>query len=64
MPWSMISNDTKDIAAMSKTGRDPNLIILSDWDRYTSDQYWAATQASEVLLLQVFLGAVGCLNTG
>lgn len=51
MPWSMISNDTKDIAAMTKAGRDPNFIILSDWDRYTSDEYWAATQASEVLLL-------------
>ena len=51
MPWSMISNDAEDLAAMAKTARDPNLVILSDWDRYTSDEYWAATEASQVLLL-------------
>ncbi|KAA6409839.1 MAG: hypothetical protein FRX48_06451 [Lasallia pustulata] len=53
MPWSMISNDADDLAAMAKTARDPNLVILSDWDRYTSDEYWAATEASQVLLFCV-----------
>lgn len=36
---------------MAKTAHDPNLIVLSDWDRYNSDEYWAAIQASELLLL-------------
>lgn len=38
-PFSMISNDPNDLEAMEKAERDTELVVLSDWDHLTSDEY-------------------------
>ncbi|KAJ5108642.1 Multicopper oxidase type 2 [Penicillium angulare] len=38
-PFHLISNNTADIAAMQKAELDPKLIILSDWDHLTFEEY-------------------------
>lgn len=52
--WSKISNDPKDIDAMSKAALDPKLMVLSDWSRFTSEEYWKAIEDSKLLLLCAF----------
>nr|A0A4Y6F0M8.1 RecName: Full=Laccase ustL; AltName: Full=Ustilaginoidins biosynthesis cluster protein L; Flags: Precursor [Ustilaginoidea virens]QDF21479.1 laccase [Ustilaginoidea virens] len=51
--WSKISNDPKDIDAMSKAALDPKLMVLSDWSRFTSEEYWKAIEDSKLLLFCV-----------
>ncbi|KAJ5279857.1 hypothetical protein N7478_005229 [Penicillium angulare] len=41
-PVSMISSDPTDIEAMENARRDPQLVLLSDWDHLTSDAYMQA----------------------
>ncbi|KAJ5107486.1 hypothetical protein N7456_004161 [Penicillium angulare] len=41
-PVSMISSDPKDIEAMENARRNPQLVVLSDWDHLTSDAYMQA----------------------
>ncbi|CAK3990816.1 conidial pigment biosynthesis oxidase arb2 brown2 [Lecanosticta acicola] len=47
-PFHMISNDSSDIAAMERAARDPKLLVLSDWEQYTSDELWNYTLASNL----------------
>jgi hypothetical protein len=47
----MISNDTKDITAMARAAAHPELIVVSDWSQYTSQDYWDATERSKLSLL-------------
>lgn len=41
-PFSMISDDPGDIEAMRLAEKNANLVILSDWDHLTSDEYMRA----------------------
>ena len=36
---------------MSKAAANPELIVVSDWDQYTSQEYWDATEKSKLSLL-------------
>jgi hypothetical protein len=47
----LISTDHKDIQAMEKAVANPNLMVISDWDRYNYDQYMAAQAASNLDIL-------------
>ncbi|OAQ69471.1 conidial pigment biosynthesis oxidase Arb2/brown2 [Purpureocillium lilacinum] len=49
--WAQISDDPKDIKAMAKAAANPELIVVSDWSRYTSEEYWKANEESG---LQIF----------
>ncbi|PNY22482.1 Uncharacterized protein TCAP_07121 [Tolypocladium capitatum] len=51
--WSHISNNTNDIRAMAKAAVNPELIIVSDWSRLTSDEYWKANIQSGLQLFCV-----------
>ena len=50
-PLSEIANSTKDLAAMQRADSDPTLVMLSDWDHLTSEEYQAAERASNLDLL-------------
>lgn len=50
-PFSMIANRTGSLAAMSRAEKNPKIVLISDWDKYTSAQYSAAEQASNLDLL-------------
>ncbi|TAQ84042.1 hypothetical protein B7494_g7628 [Chlorociboria aeruginascens] len=47
-PWSLISNSTKDIKAMTAAAADPTLVVVSDWNKFTSWDYLAAEEASNL----------------
>lgn len=49
--WSKISNDTQDIAAMDKAASNPEFMVLSDWSRFPSDEYWKVIEESKLLVL-------------
>lgn len=38
-PFSLISSNAQDIQAMQRAEQNPQLVMLSDWDRLTSEQY-------------------------
>ncbi|KAL8685395.1 MAG: hypothetical protein Q9218_007785, partial [Villophora microphyllina] len=52
-PWSLISSDQGDIKAMSRAAANPELIVVSDWSSFTSEQWLAAQEASH---LDLFCG--------
>ncbi|KAI9744721.1 MAG: hypothetical protein M1818_001646 [Claussenomyces sp. TS43310] len=47
-PWHFISNNAKDINQMTKAAADPQLIMVSDWTNFTSDEYMQAQVNSEL----------------
>ncbi|KAJ6445404.1 conidial pigment biosynthesis oxidase Arb2/brown2 [Purpureocillium lavendulum] len=49
--WARISDDPEDIRALAKAAAKPELIVVSDWSRYTSEEYWKANVESG---LQIF----------
>ncbi|KID96727.1 laccase, partial [Metarhizium majus ARSEF 297] len=49
--WSKISQDPEDIEAMDKAAANPQLMVLSDWSRLTSDEYWRVIEESKILIL-------------
>jgi hypothetical protein len=49
--WSFISTDKEDIKAMAKAATKPELIVLSDWSRFSSEEYWKANEDSNLLVL-------------
>ncbi|KAJ5795216.1 Multicopper oxidase type 2 [Penicillium paradoxum] len=68
-PFHLISDNTQDIAAMKNAEKNPQLVILSDWDHLTSDEYQKVMEESR---LDVFCsdsvlingrGAVYCPGT-
>ncbi|KAJ6155450.1 Multicopper oxidase type 2 [Penicillium chermesinum] len=48
LPFSLISNDAADIAAMEQAEKNPQLVMLSDWDHLTSEQYQKAQEDSRL----------------
>ncbi|KAK9437292.1 laccase [Metarhizium brunneum] len=51
--WSKISQDPEDIEAMDKAAANPQLMVLSDWSRLTSDEYWRVIEESKILIFCV-----------
>lgn len=49
--WAQISPDPVEIEAMAKAAADPELIVVSDWSQYPSEEYWKANQDSGLLVL-------------
>lgn len=45
-PFSLISNDSKDVAAMQKAEASAKPVLVSDWTHLTSDEFIAAEEAS------------------
>lgn len=43
-PFSMISNDPADIEAMKRAERNGKLVMLSDWDHLTGEEYMKAME--------------------
>jgi hypothetical protein len=41
-PFSMISDDPTDIAAMTKAAHDSQLVMMSDWDHLPANEYMDA----------------------
>ncbi|KAF2475269.1 laccase [Lindgomyces ingoldianus] len=52
-PWPFISDDTRDTDAMARAALNPELVMLSDWSQYTSDEYWKANVDSGLLVFCV-----------
>ncbi|KAF2093011.1 hypothetical protein NA57DRAFT_69387 [Rhizodiscina lignyota] len=52
-PWSVISNSPKDIEAMARAAANPELVVLSDWSRFTSEEYWQVNVDSQLLVFCV-----------
>ena len=49
----MITNNTADLAAMRIAADNPQLIVNSDWDNYTSWDYMQAQEDSNADILYV-----------
>ncbi|EAW14604.1 laccase abr2 [Aspergillus clavatus NRRL 1] len=45
-PFAMISDDPSDIKAMKRAERDGQLVVLSDWDHLTSEEYMGALRST------------------
>ncbi|KFY50431.1 hypothetical protein V496_09340 [Pseudogymnoascus sp. VKM F-4515 (FW-2607)] len=64
--WSQISSNKEDIKAMSKAAKDPQFMVVSDWSRFTSVEYWKANEEAGLLIFCVDsilvngVGAVYC----
>lgn len=52
-PFHLISNNTADIEAMKQAEQDPQLIMLSDWDHLTFEEYQQIQVASNLNVLSV-----------
>lgn len=50
-PFHFISDDPADIAAMKKAEKNPQLVMLSDWDHLTAREYQKVQEASRVNIL-------------
>jgi hypothetical protein len=50
-PFHLISNNTQDIEAMQRAEKNPQLVILSDWDHLTSSEYQKAMEDSRLGIL-------------
>ncbi len=50
-PWSLISASDSDIQAMDKAADDPEIVIISDWDRYNTAEYMDAQVKSGLQIL-------------
>ncbi|CAI7652644.1 unnamed protein product [Penicillium bialowiezense] len=68
-PFHLISDNAQDIEAMQRAEKNPQLVILSDWDHLTSSEYQKAIEDSR---LEIFCsdsilingrGAVYCPGT-
>jgi FtsP/CotA-like multicopper oxidase with cupredoxin domain len=68
-PFSLISQDTSDVAAMTAAEASPNVLIVSDWIQETFDSLSAAEQASgyDIACPDAVIingkGSVNCLGT-
>lgn len=49
--WAKVSGEDEDIKAMDAAAAQPELLLLSDWSRFTSDETWSANEASKLLVL-------------
>ena len=52
-PFSQITNNSRDLAVMNRLEYNPTLVMLSDWDHFTSEEYAAAERNSNLDLLSV-----------
>ena len=52
-PFTLITNSSTDAKIMQRLDRDPTVIMLSDWDHFTSEEYKAASLAANLDLLLV-----------
>ncbi|KZF26352.1 multicopper oxidase [Xylona heveae TC161] len=61
-PFSLISNDTKEIKQMEKAANHAEPLLVSDWTQFTSGQYLAAENASalSIFILVNGKGSVYC----
>jgi hypothetical protein len=50
-PFHLISNNHDDIQAMRKAEKDPQLVMLSDWDHLTAAEYQQVQQDTRVNIL-------------
>lgn len=50
-PFHLISEDPADIAAMKKAEKNPQLVILSDWDHLTAAEYQKAQEDSRMNIM-------------
>jgi hypothetical protein len=53
-PFHLISNNTDDIVAMRRAANDPNLVIMSDWNHVSSQEYLEAEEVSGLDILYGF----------
>ncbi|KZF19196.1 multicopper oxidase [Xylona heveae TC161] len=64
-PWSLISKEPDDIAAMSNAASSPHILVLSDWDQYTSTEYMKANEDSRVQIFcvdSILINGKGSVN--
>ena len=52
-PFGVINSSIANFAAMKRAEANPSVVLISDWDKYTSTEYTAAEQASNLDLLSV-----------
>ena len=45
-PFSLIANDSKDLAAMQKAEASAKPVLVSDWTHLTSEEFIAAEEAT------------------
>ena len=50
-PFHMISKDKRDISAMVRAEKSPNIVLVSDWTNFTSDEYMYYTKKSGMTIL-------------
>jgi FtsP/CotA-like multicopper oxidase with cupredoxin domain len=67
-PFSMISNNSADVAAMMKAEENPNLVVISDWTHETSTELTALSNRTNLdipctnSILINGKGSVNCLS--
>ena len=49
--WSQISSDPEDVKAMARAAAHPHFMGVSDWSRFTSDEYWGVNEESGLQVL-------------
>jgi hypothetical protein len=47
-PFSLITSDKDAVAAMEKAEQDPQVAIVSDWTKFTAEQWFEVEQASNL----------------
>ncbi|OJJ51097.1 hypothetical protein ASPZODRAFT_56502 [Penicilliopsis zonata CBS 506.65] len=52
-PWSLISNDSRNIEAMAAAAATPELVMISDWSKFKSWEYMAAQEDSNYVIFCV-----------
>lgn len=59
-PWSLISNNPKDIENMKRAVANPHVVVVSDWTRFKSWEYMKAQEDSGYTILygSLFLTAL------
>ena len=50
-PWSAITNDTTQQAAIQQAAHDAKLVTVSDWSKATSDEYMKVEEESNLDIL-------------
>lgn len=50
-PFHLISNEAADIEAMQRAEKNPQLIMLSDWDHLTAEEYQKVQKDTRVNIL-------------
>ncbi|MCJ1390149.1 hypothetical protein MMC18_003007 [Xylographa bjoerkii] len=64
-PFGLIMNNSNSIAAMERAEADPRVVMISDWDKYTSAEYTSAEQASNLDLFcvdSILVNGKGAVN--